>query len=99
MPGRSRRLVELGPGGGAGGDLLGQDAGDASGLGERGHAHGCCLSRTWAAQHGRFLGGLRLADVVRELDRAGVAAADVRLRRPTLDEVFMRLTDRKELVP
>ncbi|GAA3977565.1 daunorubicin resistance protein DrrA family ABC transporter ATP-binding protein [Actinomadura viridis] len=41
-------------------------------------------------------GGPRLADIVRELDRAGVAAADVRLRRPTLDEVFLRLTDRKE---
>ncbi|WP_336215410.1 ATP-binding cassette domain-containing protein [Nonomuraea sp. LPB2021202275-12-8] len=43
-------------------------------------------------------GGLRLADIVRALDRAGVAAADVRLRRPTLDEVFLRLTDRKESV-
>jgi ABC-2 type transport system ATP-binding protein len=43
-------------------------------------------------------GGLRLADIVRELDRAEVAAADVRLRRPTLDEVFLRLTDRKESV-
>ncbi|MGA5299181.1 ATP-binding cassette domain-containing protein [Nucisporomicrobium flavum] len=43
-------------------------------------------------------GGLRLADVVRALDHAGVAAADVRLRRPTLDEVFLRLTDRKEAV-
>ncbi|MFI6505485.1 ATP-binding cassette domain-containing protein [Nonomuraea typhae] len=43
-------------------------------------------------------GGPRLADIVRELDRAGVAAADVRLRRPTLDEVFLRLTDRKEPV-
>ncbi|MER6949146.1 ATP-binding cassette domain-containing protein [Nonomuraea sp. NPDC000554] len=43
-------------------------------------------------------GGFRLADIVRELDRAGVAAADVRLRRPTLDEVFLRLTDRKENV-
>ncbi|MFB4279527.1 ATP-binding cassette domain-containing protein [Nonomuraea sp. MTCD27] len=42
--------------------------------------------------------GLRLADIVRELDRAGVAAADVSLRRPTLDEVFLRLTDRKETV-
>ncbi|MBB5083970.1 ATP-binding cassette domain-containing protein [Nonomuraea endophytica] len=42
--------------------------------------------------------GLRLADIVRELDRAGVAAADVRLRRPTLDEVFLRLTDQKEPV-
>jgi ABC-2 type transport system ATP-binding protein len=42
---------------------------------------------------------LRLADVVRELDRAGVAVADVSVRRPTLDEVFLRLTDRtKETV-
>ncbi|TKK91654.1 ATP-binding cassette domain-containing protein [Herbidospora galbida] len=38
-------------------------------------------------------GGFRLAGVVRELDRAGVAVADVRLRRPTLDEVFLRLTE------
>ncbi|WP_329081692.1 ATP-binding cassette domain-containing protein [Streptosporangium sp. NBC_01469] len=44
------------------------------------------------------VGGLRLADVVRELDHAGVAAADVSLRRPTLNEVFLRLTDRKEPV-
>ncbi|MFI6180373.1 ATP-binding cassette domain-containing protein [Nonomuraea sp. NPDC051191] len=43
-------------------------------------------------------GRLRLADVVRDLDHAGVAAADVSLRRPTLDEVFLRLTDRKETV-
>jgi ABC-2 type transport system ATP-binding protein len=43
-------------------------------------------------------GSFRLAGIVRELDRAGVAAADVRLRRPTLDEVFLRLTDDKELV-
>ncbi|MEV1247556.1 ATP-binding cassette domain-containing protein [Nonomuraea sp. NPDC050022] len=43
-------------------------------------------------------GGFRLADIVRELDRAGVAALDVSLRRPTLDEVFLRLTDRKEIV-
>jgi ABC-2 type transport system ATP-binding protein len=35
---------------------------------------------------------VRLADVVRELDRAGVAAADAGIRRPTLDEVFLRLT-------
>ncbi|MFD4258515.1 ATP-binding cassette domain-containing protein [Streptomyces sp. NPDC058534] len=40
----------------------------------------------------------RLADIVIDLDRAGVTAADVRLRRPTLDEVFLRLTDDKELV-
>jgi ABC-2 type transport system ATP-binding protein len=42
--------------------------------------------------------GLRLADVVRELDHAGVAVADVSLRRPTLDEVFLRLTDHTEPV-
>ncbi|GAA3916092.1 ATP-binding cassette domain-containing protein [Actinoplanes auranticolor] len=45
--------------------------------------------------------GFRLAEIVRELDRAGVAAADVSLRRPTLDEVFLRLTgpsDQKEHV-
>ncbi|MFI8986784.1 ATP-binding cassette domain-containing protein [Streptomyces antimycoticus] len=43
-------------------------------------------------------GRFKLADIVRELDRAGVNAADVRLRRPTLDEVFLRLTDQKEPV-
>jgi ABC-2 type transport system ATP-binding protein len=37
-------------------------------------------------------GSVRLADVVRDLDRAGVTAADAGLRRPTLDEVFLRLT-------
>jgi ABC-2 type transport system ATP-binding protein len=37
-------------------------------------------------------GQVRLADVVRELDREGLTAADVALRRPTLDEVFLRLT-------
>jgi ABC-2 type transport system ATP-binding protein len=37
---------------------------------------------------------VRLADVVRELDRAAVAAADVGVRRPTLDEVFLQLTGR-----
>ncbi|GAA4226706.1 daunorubicin resistance protein DrrA family ABC transporter ATP-binding protein [Actinomadura meridiana] len=37
-------------------------------------------------------GTVRLADVVRELDRAGVTTADVAVRRPTLDEVFLRLT-------
>ncbi|MEV7050892.1 ATP-binding cassette domain-containing protein [Streptomyces anulatus] len=40
----------------------------------------------------------RFTDIVRELERAGVVAADVQLRRPTLDEVFLRLTDQKELV-
>ncbi|HEY3687799.1 MAG TPA: ATP-binding cassette domain-containing protein [Streptosporangiaceae bacterium] len=33
-----------------------------------------------------------LTDLVRALDQAGVAAEDVALRRPTLDEVFLRLT-------
>ncbi|MFI6630888.1 ATP-binding cassette domain-containing protein [Nonomuraea fuscirosea] len=42
--------------------------------------------------------GLRLADIVRKLDHAGVAAADVSLRRPTLDEVFLRLTDDEKTV-
>jgi ABC-2 type transport system ATP-binding protein len=37
-------------------------------------------------------GTLVLTEVVRELDRAGVIAEDVALRRPTLDEVFLRLT-------
>jgi ABC-2 type transport system ATP-binding protein len=38
-------------------------------------------------------GGTRaLADVVRELDTAGVEAQDLALRRPTLDEVFLSLT-------
>ncbi|MEU5773383.1 ATP-binding cassette domain-containing protein [Streptomyces venezuelae] len=40
----------------------------------------------------------RFADIVREVERVGVVAADVQLRRPTLDEVFLRLTDQKELV-
>jgi ABC-2 type transport system ATP-binding protein len=39
---------------------------------------------------------LTLVDVVRELDGAGIEAADVSLRRPTLDEVFLRLTDKTE---
>jgi ABC-2 type transport system ATP-binding protein len=39
---------------------------------------------------------LTLVDVVRELDAAGIEAADVSLRRPTLDEVFLRLTDKTE---
>jgi ABC-2 type transport system ATP-binding protein len=38
-------------------------------------------------------GSVGLADVVRHLDRAGASAADVAVRRPTLDEVFLRLTE------
>jgi ABC-2 type transport system ATP-binding protein len=41
-------------------------------------------------------GSTTLPAVVRELDRAGVAVEDVALRRPTLDEVFLRLTGRTE---
>ena len=32
------------------------------------------------------------AEVVRDLDAAGVRIADLGLRRPTLDDVFLRLT-------
>jgi ABC-2 type transport system ATP-binding protein len=35
-----------------------------------------------------------LTEVVRALDRAGIVAEDLGLRRPTLDEVFLRLTGR-----
>ena len=37
-------------------------------------------------------GGDLIAAVVRALDAAGVVAEDIALRRPTLDDVFMRLT-------
>ncbi|NEA67685.1 ATP-binding cassette domain-containing protein [Streptomyces sp. SID12488] len=40
---------------------------------------------------------LTLPRLVRELDAAGVALLDVSLRPPTLDDVFLRLTERKEL--
>ncbi len=35
-----------------------------------------------------------LVDIVRELDKAGTHLSDVVLRRPTLDDVFMKLTGR-----
>jgi ABC-2 type transport system ATP-binding protein len=41
-------------------------------------------------------GSMTLPAVVRELDRAGVAVEDVAMRRPTLDEVFLRLTGRTD---
>ncbi|WP_318206983.1 MULTISPECIES: ATP-binding cassette domain-containing protein [unclassified Streptomyces] len=41
---------------------------------------------------------LTLPRIVREVDAAGVLLVDASLRPPTLDEVFLRLTDRKELV-
>jgi ABC-2 type transport system ATP-binding protein len=37
-------------------------------------------------------GSLAVVDVIRELDRAGLSVENVSLRRPTLDEVFLRLT-------
>jgi ABC-2 type transport system ATP-binding protein len=37
-------------------------------------------------------GAAMLTAAVRELDDAGIAAEDIALRRPTLDEVFLRLT-------
>jgi ABC-2 type transport system ATP-binding protein len=37
-------------------------------------------------------GSAALVAAVRELDRAGIATEDVALRRPTLDDVFLRLT-------
>ncbi|MEW1698775.1 ATP-binding cassette domain-containing protein [Streptomyces sp. NPDC093249] len=39
---------------------------------------------------------LTLPRIVREIDAAGVLIVDASLRPPTLDEVFLRLTDRKE---
>ncbi|MFC8870288.1 ATP-binding cassette domain-containing protein [Streptomyces sp. NPDC057148] len=39
-----------------------------------------------------------LADVVRALEEAGLEAEDVALRRPTLDEVFLHLTDRPDRI-
>ncbi|MER5207386.1 ATP-binding cassette domain-containing protein [Streptomyces sp. NPDC002825] len=41
---------------------------------------------------------LTLPRIVREIDAAGVHLVDASLRPPTLDEVFLRLTHRKELV-
>jgi ABC-2 type transport system ATP-binding protein len=37
-----------------------------------------------------------LTEVVRALDDAGIAAADIAVRRPTLDEVFLHLTGKKD---
>ncbi len=45
------------------------------------------------AQVADGVAGLRA--VVRELDRAGLAVNDLALRRPTLDEVFLALTERE----
>ncbi|MEM7273797.1 MAG: ATP-binding cassette domain-containing protein [Actinomycetota bacterium] len=37
--------------------------------------------------------GAHLADVLARLDRAGIGVAEIALRRPTLDEVFLQLTE------
>ncbi|MFC7623396.1 ATP-binding cassette domain-containing protein [Microlunatus sp. GCM10028923] len=42
-------------------------------------------------------GPATLADCVRALDATGIEAEDVILRRPTLDEVFLALTDREDV--
>jgi ABC-2 type transport system ATP-binding protein len=49
------------------------------------------LRRLSAAVRGRVA---TLTEVVRALDHDGLAAEDIGLRRPTLDEVFLRLTGR-----
>ncbi|MFD0822373.1 daunorubicin/doxorubicin resistance ABC transporter ATP-binding protein DrrA, partial [Micromonospora zhanjiangensis] len=40
-------------------------------------------------------GVVALADVVRALDALGIDPEDLVLRRPTLDEVFLTLTDKE----
>ncbi|MFF4805295.1 ATP-binding cassette domain-containing protein [Streptomyces sp. NPDC001351] len=40
-----------------------------------------------------------LTQVVRVLESAGIDAEDIAVRRPTLDEVFLRLTERSEEAP
>jgi ABC-2 type transport system ATP-binding protein len=40
-----------------------------------------------------------LTELVRALDESGIAAEDIALRRPTLDEVFLHLTTQREAVP
>jgi hypothetical protein len=43
--------------------------------------------------------GTRLIEVVRALDVAGVDAADIQRREPTLDDVFLTLTGTKRVEP
>ena len=38
--------------------------------------------------------GLGMADVIRAMDASGIVAADVELRAPTLDDVFLAKTGR-----
>ena len=58
------------------------------------------LQPTLDAERGRVSvpapqGSRTLADVIRHLDAAKLEAADVSLRRPTLDDVFLALTGKK----
>ena len=43
--------------------------------------------------------GLRLVELVRALDAAGIDAVDVSRRETTLDDVFLAITTPKRLVP
>jgi len=43
-------------------------------------------------------GGDSVIDAVRRLEAAGVAIDELALRRPTLDEVFLRLTAREPVL-
>jgi ABC-2 type transport system ATP-binding protein len=44
-------------------------------------------------------GAVRLVQVVRELDEAGIVIDDIALRRPTLDDVFLTLTGHAAEIP
>ena len=56
------------------------------------------LGETSVDQHTRRVtvssegGAKRLVNVVRDLDKNGIAIDDIALRRPTLDDVFLSLT-------
>jgi ABC-2 type transport system ATP-binding protein len=43
--------------------------------------------------------GTRLVEVVRSLDQAGIDAADIHRREPTLDDVFLTLTGSRRVEP
>ncbi len=73
----------------------------------RGHRPGAarscrvtCTAKRTLDEHTRRLtvpaegGAQALAQVVRDLDDAGIAIDDIGLRRPTLDDVFLSLTGR-----
>ena len=41
-------------------------------------------------------GSAGLAEIIRRLDASGIAAKDILQRRPTLDDVFLKLTHKHE---